>query len=379
MLKSPLKTPRVFLQIGLCAWGLLIVGAIGLFVLQTQGLFNIWQLPLWSLGAGLAGIGLVALLLAGVMSRRSRTGVLFFLGLGLVLINGLAYFGAYTLTHFNESPVPGLAFAPKPQNTRTPADFGLSYATERITLAAGEAWLEAWRIPVTQSAQGQPAKGTVLLFPGNGGNKAHQLMLPAQIFHQLGYVALMVDFQGQGGSSGNSTTLGMRESEDVAAALAFAQTYADSSNLPGPYVLYGVSLGSAAILRAVAQGLEPDALVLELPFAYLMNAVKTRMRAQDFPTFLIAELLVFWGSVQHGQNGFFHNPVNYAKSVTMPTVLLNGEQDRWTTPEEIERIHQNLQGPKRLVIFPEAGHDLLTTVDRDRWAAAVGDFLTQQL
>ena len=369
MIRSRSKTRLVFLQIGVFAWGALMLGAIALLIPQTQGVFDLRALPLVPIAAGLAGIGFIAFLVAGLMSRGSRTYILFFVIVTLILVNGLAYFGAYTLTHFNESILPGLAFAPKPENARKPSEFGLDYATERISINVNE-WLEAWRIPVYSEA-----KGTVLLFPGNGGNKAHQLMIPAQVFHGLGYHALMVDFRGQGGSSGNSTTLGMRESQDV----AYAVQHAEAIDLPRPYILYGVSLGSSAILKAVNAGLQADAVVLELPFAYLMNAVKTRMRAQDFPTAGVAELLIFWGSVQHGHNGFFHNPVNYAKSVTVPAMILHGENDRWTTLAEIERIHQNLQGPKELAVFPDAGHELLVTVDRESWTEQVGGFLSENL
>ncbi len=372
MIRSRSKTRLVFLQIGGVAWGVLILGAIALLIPPAQAPFNLRNLPLVPIAAWLAGIGFIAFLTAGLMSKRSRTYILFFLAVVLILVNGLAYFGAYTLTHFNDSILPGLAFAPKPENARKPSEFGLDYATERIPVNENE-WLEAWRIPVYGES-----KGTVLLFPGNGGNKAHQLMIPAQVFHALGYHALMVDFRGQGGSSGNSTTLGMRESQDV----IYAMQQAAAIDLPKPYVLYGVSLGSAAILKAVKSEpaeLQPDAVILELPFAYLMNAVKTRMRAQDFPTTGIAELLVFWGSVQHGHNGFFHNPVDYAKSVTIPAMILHGENDRWTTLAEIEELHQNLQGPKALAIFPDAGHELLVTVDREAWTNQVGAFLRENV
>ncbi|MEM0981718.1 MAG: alpha/beta fold hydrolase [Cyanobacteria bacterium P01_H01_bin.58] len=369
MAKSSARTRRHLIQIGVAAWGAIFLGAIVLWILYARSLFDIWQLPLASIFVGLGGIGCVAFLLVGWMGKGSRKYLIFFVAVILALINGLAYFGAYTLTHFNDSMLPGLAFAPKPENARYPAEFGLDYATERIPINATE-WLESWRIPVYGEA-----RGTVLLFPGNGGNKAHQLMVPAQVFHNLGYHALMVDFRGQGGSSGNSSTLGLREAADVAYALEYAATI----ELPPPYVLYGLSLGSSAVLKAVNDGLTADALVLESPFAYLMNAVKTRMQAQDFPTAGIAELVVFWGSVQHGHNGFAHNPVNYAKSVKIPTLILHGENDRWTTVAEIEQIHQNLQGEKELEIFPGAGHNLLVTVDRDRWTSRVGDFLTSHL
>ncbi|MEM9120428.1 MAG: alpha/beta fold hydrolase [Cyanobacteria bacterium P01_F01_bin.56] len=368
MIRSRSKTRLVFLQIGFVSWGVLLLGWLALLWLRPQGQFALSQLPLVAIALWLAGVGCVAFVLAGLLSRKIRVYILFFVGVLLILVNGLAYFGAYTLTHYNDSVLPGLAFAPKPENARNPADFGLDYATERIPLNENE-WVEAWRIPYYGET-----KGTVLLFPGNGGNKAHQLMWPAGNFNKLGYHTLMVDFRGQGGSSGNSATMGLREAEDVAAAMA----HAEQIGLPKPYVLYGVSAGSAAIMKAINDGLQPDAVVLEMPFAYFMKAVKTRMQAQDFPTTGIAELLVFWGSVQHGYNGFFHNPANYAKSITAPTLILHGEQDRWTSLDEINQIYDNLSGSKELVVFPNTGHNLLVTVDEPLWTQSIGDFLQAQ-
>lgn len=368
MIRSRTKTRLIFLQIGFFSWGALLLGLLAFLWLRPQGQFALSQLPLTTMALWLAGVGFIAFVFAGLLSRKTRIYILFFIGVFLVLINGLAYFGAYTLTHYNDSMLPGLAFAPKPENARNPAEFGLDYATERITINENE-WLEAWRIPY----YGEP-KGTVLLFPGNGGNKAHQLMLPASIFNQLGYHALMVDFRGQGGSSGTSATMGLRESKDVAYAVA----HAEQIGLPKPYVLYGVSAGSAAIMKAIDDGLQPDAAVLEMPFAYFMPAVKRRMKAQDFPTTGIAELLVLWGSIQHGENGFFHNPANYAESITAPTIILHGEKDRWTNLEEIDTIYDRLQGPKELVVFPNTGHSLLVTVDESLWTQSIGDFLQSQ-
>jgi alpha-beta hydrolase superfamily lysophospholipase len=368
MIRSRTKTRLLCLQIGFAAWGVLALGMIVLAVLHPPARYALSQLPLVTLALWLAGIGFVAFLVAGLLSRKSRVYILFFLATLFVLINGLAFFGAYTLTHFNDSMIPGLAFAPKPENERQPAEFGLDYATERIAINDYE-WLEAWRIPYYGEAQ-----GTVLLFPGNGGNKAHQLMLPASIFNRLGYHTLMVDFRGQGGSSGNSSTMGLREAEDV----AYALDYAAQIGLPSPYITYGVSTGGVAILRAMTQDLTPAAAIVEMPFAHILRTVKTRMRAQDFPTAGIAEMLVFWGGIQHGYNGFAHNPAHYAKSVDIPTLILHGEQDRWTSVADVKEIYDNLQGNKELVIFPKAGHNLLFTVDQPLWTNTIKTFLAAQ-
>ena len=283
------------------------------------------------------------------------------------IINLLGYIGAYSLTHFKTPGQFGLGLS-KPISSKLPTDLELRYQTKRVPIGRGE-WLETWSIPVEQST----SKGTILLFHGNQGSKAKQLLLPAQVFHDLGYDTVLVDFRGVGGSSGNTTTIGMREARDVAQIASYAQ----SSQLQRPLVLYGVSMGAAAIIRAVAQeNVNPDAIILELPFARLLDAVRSRIRVTHVPTFPLAEATVFWGGVQHGFNGFAHNPVDYAHQVKCPTLLLHGKLDKWTTVAEIDRIYQNLQGIKQLSIFPNAGHGLLVTNDRNRWKQDMETFLS---
>lgn len=206
-------------------------------------------------------------------------------------------------------------------------------------------------------------------------SKAKQLLLPvlpAQVFHALGYDTWLVDFRGVGGSSGNTTTLGMREAQDVVASVSYIQKYRRQQ----PLVLYGVSMGTAAILKAVVADLvHPDALILELPFYRLVAAVGSRLQAVAIPTFPMAELTVFWGSIQHGFNGFAHNPVDYATQVKCPTLILHGKLDKWTTAAQIDRLFNNLPGTKQLSIFPTARHDLLVTIDRQKWTQDLDRFL----
>lgn len=298
--------------------------------------------------------------------RRSKKHLCrFALGVFLIL-NSLSFIGAYSLTHFKSPGHLGIGL-PRPDSSNRPADLGLAYVTQRIPINQAE-WLETWFIPVQHSV----SNGTVLLFPGNAGSKAKQLLAPAQVFHALNYDTLLVDFRGVGGSSGNTTTLGVREAQDVALAI----NYADSSEFKRPFILYGVSMGSAAILKAVAQeSINPDAIILELPFARLLDAVRSRLKAIRVPSFPMAELVIIWGSLQHRFNGFTHNPVTYATQVKCPTLLLHGRLDRWTTVKEINQIFENLGGFKQLVIFPNIGHNLLVTVDRAYWEQRVDQFL----
>jgi uncharacterized protein len=357
---------RLLIKTGSIVLLLLLGSIVVLYALHQRGAIDAWRFPLKQIVALLGGGGLACFLLAWILQIRWQKQIVRVVLIAVFGINAIAYLGAYSLTHFNTPGHLGLAL-PRPSNSKLPSDLGLEYVVQRIPVNRTE-WLETWFIPAPSSA----SKGTVLLFPGNGGSKGKQLLPPARVFHDLNYDTLLVDFRGVGGSSGNTTTLGMREAKDVALAV----NYARQSNLKHPIALYGVSMGTAAILKAIAtENVKPDAIMLELPFARLVNAVKTRLHKVNIPPFPTAELIVFWGSIQHGFNGFSHNPVTYARQVNCPTLIFHGQQDKWIDGAEIDELFQNLQSSKQLVLFPSAGHQLLVTVERDRWIESADRFL----
>jgi alpha-beta hydrolase superfamily lysophospholipase len=255
---------------------------------------------------------------------------------------------------------------PRPENVYTPADADLSFTTHKI--ASGAATLEAWHVPAERS------RGLVLLFHGHGGCKC-RLLNEASGFHEMGFSTLLVDFRGSGGSSESVTTIGVFEADDVAAAV----TYARSQWPDDRQVLYGQSMGAAAILRAVAAGTPADVVVLECPFDRMLTTVEHRFELFGMPAFPCARLLMFWGGVQNGFDAFAHNPVDYAAAVWCPTLLMHGAKDRLVRTAEAEGIFAALAGPKRWELFDDAGHEPYCVSCRDRWATVVPEFVKEHL
>lgn len=300
---------------------------------------------------------------------------------GLFLLNGIAWVQAWSMTHYassgqrtpkpEELSLPQKAWAivsgvtvPKPTNTHDPSVIDREHETRNIPLQDGS-HLEAWYVPHAN------ATGLVLMFPGYAESK-ESLLPAAAALHELGYNLLMVDFRGAGGSSGTDTTLGVREAKDVARAVEYARLEWPND----PVVLYGVSMGSAAIMRAIAvEGIQADAAILESPFDRLLSTVRNRFHAMGLPGTPGSELVVFWGSVQQGFNGFEHNPLDYASSIRCPTLVLYGENDPRVTPSEFRAIYDRLAGPKELVGFPGAAHEALVVYAPENWREKVAGFL----
>jgi alpha-beta hydrolase superfamily lysophospholipase len=135
-------------------------------------------------------------------------------------------------------------------------------------------------------------------------------------------------------------------------------------------------MGGAAVLRAVGEwGAAPDALILQYPFDRLLTTTRRRFRSAGVPAFPLAELLVFWGGVEEGFNGFRFNPVDSARGATQPALLMCGERDLRVTPEDCRRVFDALAGPKRLEMFAGAGHESLLAANPEQWRGAVAAFL----
>ncbi|MET0553147.1 MAG: alpha/beta fold hydrolase [Vicinamibacteria bacterium] len=275
---------------------------------------------------------------------RLRRGLLA-LAAAAIGTNAIAYWAARTLCRFETGAealslrVPGLA---RPHSRRRP---GIPYERHGFPSLDGT-FLEAWYLPHPD------ARAVAVLFHGYGGTKG-DLLREARAFHEHGLAALLVDFRGGGGSGGDESSIGFHEAQDVRAAAAYARA------LPGrpPVVVYGISMGAAAVLKAEAEApLGAHALVLECPFDRLLTTVDHRFEERHLPAFPLSNLLVFWGGWRQGFDAFAHNPVGYARRVRTPTLLFNGSEDELVTPEEAGDIARALAGPKELVVCPGVPH-----------------------
>jgi hypothetical protein len=211
----------------------------------------------------------------------------------------------------------------------------------------------------------------ILMFHGYAACKAG-LLPESKALHELGYAILLVDFHGSGGSGGSDTSVGFAEAEDVAAAVAYARRRWRQR----PLLLYGQSMGSAAVLRAIAiHGVNAQAIMLECPFDRLLSTVENRFTAMGLPSFPFARLLVFWGGVQCGFPAFTHNPVDYAQHVQCPVLLLHGRQDQRVSAAQAQRIFDRFPGAKQIELFDGVAHGSLFAAKPEQWARAVSQFL----
>lgn len=307
----------------------------------------------------------------------------------ILLLNLVLALHAWKFTHFYDDP--GLR---KPHPTGLLATTLFILAGEKIPKRLNDSLpavpheifklrttenlqLEGWRLPATESigemktgpAVVLPPKGSVIMFHGHGSCKS-SILPEAHQFLQLGYDVYMIDFRAHGNSEGQQCLIGMKETADVKAVYDYVLNRGEKN-----IVLFGVSMGAATIIKTVHDyAISPSKIILEMPFASLLDGTKGKLRLMGLPGFL-ARPLAFWGGTLNGKWAFSYKPYLMADSIKCPVLLQWGRQDPRVTAAETNQIFKHLNSPKKLVIYENSGHESLFKNEPAKWRATVTPFL----
>jgi uncharacterized protein len=297
-----------------------------------------------------------------------------------VLVNIITAFHAYKFTHIYERG----EITVKSNGDKTAWDktseilFGVKVAKqqnavpdstfETVTLTSKDGIkLDAW-----YAKTNIVAKGTVILFHGHVSKKSGVLS-EADGFRQLGYNTLLVDFRAHGNSGGNTCTIGYYESEDVKLAYDYMSQKGEKN-----IVLWGISMGAAAISKAMNDyEMQPSKLILEMPFASILQAAEGRLKLMGLPGEPLAAFVTFWGGAENGFWAFSMKPSEFVTNIKTPTLLQWGKNDPRVQQEETDLIYKNLAGKKQLVVYENTGHESLCKKEHEKWMASVSSFLNQ--
>lgn len=128
-----------------------------------------------------------------------------------------------------------------------------------------------WWIPGLKGAPG------ILLSPGYGMSRADVLSLAAMLREQ-GFNLLVYDQRGSGAAAKGASTLGLREAEDMMAALEFLRKRPEVNG--SRLGIWGVDIGARAALVSAASSPEVRAVAADSAYAATSDFLSVRIRQE---------------------------------------------------------------------------------------------------
>lgn len=189
------------------------------------------------------------------------------------------------------------------------------------------------------STHSAPAVATIIFFHGNGGNISNVGWV-GQLLSSRGFNVLLLDYRGYGRSEGD-----VADEQGLYADAEAAYQYVTQTRgvAPESLVLYGQSLGTA-VAADLASRKKCAALILESGFSSASDLAATVLP-------LLPRRLHFLS-----RNRF--ESAQKLAGVKCPVLITHGEPDYTIPKEHAQRLFAAANEPKKLLIFPGAGHNV---------------------
>lgn len=205
-----------------------------------------------------------------------------------------------------------------------------------------------------------PTAPAILYFHGNG-EIASDYNDIAQYYHHLGVTLLVMDYRGYGRSGGKPTGTNLL-ADALTIFNAVPTLLAEQGFTPSKLFVMGRSLGSVSALEIASRvGNNISGLIIESGFA---NSFK-----------LLSCLGLTIEGADEMKEGFF----NHTKitQVTVPTLIIHGEDDRLISATEGKILYQQCTTKKKqLLLIPYAGHNDLMILGMKQYFSTIGAFVT---
>ena len=211
--------------------------------------------------------------------------------------------------------------------------------------------LAGWFIPA--KAQG-PSPGIVL---SHGWARSRAELLPhANFLHRAGFAVLGFDYRHRGKSDGDAVTMGLRERDDLRAALDVLATRPEVD--AGRVGLLGMSMGSVVSILVAAADERVRALVTECPYGSRDAIMRRALRHYTrLPLHPLAPFVTWMMGRRLGEPWAVPDAKDVAWEISpRPLFVIGDERDAVIGSDETERVFEAALEPKRFWLIPGADH-----------------------
>ena len=257
--------------------------------------------------------------------------------------------------------------------TQTPAQYAFAY-TDITFLSRDRTRLSGWYIPAAHRCP----RGVIVLCHGIDGSRQSTLR-HAPFLHAAGFAMVLFDFRARGQSGGRICTLGLREPEDLLAAVRWVEERPELKGLP--IGVLGASLGASTAIMAAAREARILAVVAEAPFSQLDRAVDCNFQeicGGAAPFFALPTMWV--GQAVLRKWGRDISPLREIAAISpRPVLIIEDAGDTLFPQRETRALYAAARSPKELWTVPDAGHCAASYVAPDEYHRRVTQFFTANL
>jgi alpha-beta hydrolase superfamily lysophospholipase len=232
-------------------------------------------------------------------------------------------------------------------------------------------------------------RATVLLLHGRSGIKEDGVTI-AERFAAAGLATVLYDSRGHGQSPAPFASYGKREVADLQQVMNALQSQYGGRGDAGavPLLVFGNSMGAAVTLQALPKDTRLRAAVVVSPFADLSELTGEMLRRR-IPAMLRPGTVAIRSAVSlyaRGRAGFLLGDITPEKSaaaISVPTMVVHGEQDTMIPPNHGRRVFAAIDDDRkvwRLVagarhgnVLMQGGDDLYEQIVRFYLAALEND------
>ena len=230
----------------------------------------------------------------------------------------------------------------------------------------------------------KPTTGVAVLCHGflSGKNSTTNKTL-TRLLNEQGLTTFRFDFFGQGDSDGPfeeiTTTLAV-EHTDIALDLVASKGYDRIG-------LVGSSFGGLVAILTAAQRGDLACLALKCPVVDFAEELRLTFGPEELARWHATDTIpnIMGGPERiRLRYGFYEDCLRQiaygpAERITVPTLIVQGEEDECVPLHQSQRLRDALGGPKRLDLLPGADHQFTRREDFRQMTTSISDWLVRHL
>jgi pimeloyl-ACP methyl ester carboxylesterase len=235
--------------------------------------------------------------------------------------------------------------------------------------------IAGWYIP---AANGSAAVPTIVLAHADGKTKSEMLEWAAPL--HADYNLVLFDFRNHGQSSGDVTTLGVREVADLQAVL----DWLEKAKSPPAVAVLGVSMGGVTAIDEAAGDERVSAVILDSTHATLVGSLQAQLQHEGYPLALPgAWSILLGGLLRTGEDMSVADPIQSIGRIgERPLLIVEAGEDDAVAPgdtADLVKAAKDKGAAVELKTCPGASHGGSVKTCSSDYATWVLGFLERSL